>query len=106
MHNRTKAVAIPSDVKKAVEKRDNYMCIFCKETRNVHGEAHIIARSQGGLGIEKNLVTVCRKCHDLMDNSQARSLYVEKAKEYMKSIYPDWNEHDLVYNKWDRLKYN
>ena len=41
-----------------------------------------------------------------MDNSQARSLYVEKAKEYMKSIYPDWNEHDLVYNKWDRLKYN
>ena len=106
---RTKATDIPPQVKKAVEERDSIdgvlCCIFCKTPYNVHGECHVIARSQGGLGVEQNLVSACRKCHSLMDNSIYRDYYINKAKEYLKSIYPDWNEESLIYNKWKGFKY-
>ena len=109
MNKRTKATSIPPKVKQAVEKRDSIngvpCCIFCKTPYGVRGEAHVIARSQGGLGVERNLVCVCRACHSRMDNSQARSMMVQIAKEYLKSIYPDWNEEELVYNKWKGFKY-
>lgn len=105
---RTKATDIPPEVKKRVEERDSIngtpCCIFCGSP-NARGEAHVIARSQAGLGVEKNIITVCRSCHNAMDNSQASVLYVARAKEYLKSIYPDWNEEDLVYNKWKDVKY-
>lgn len=104
MHKRTKAVAIPAKIKKTVEERDNKCCIFCGSP-NARGEAHVISRAQGGLGVERNLVCACRNCHSAMDNSQARPLYVSKAKDYLKSIYPDWNEKDLIYNKWKGFKY-
>lgn len=105
MHKKTKAVAIPTKVKKAVEERDNHCCIFCGSP-NARGEAHVIGRAHNGLGIEKNLITVCRSCHSQMDSSQARSLYVAKAKEYLQSIYPDWNEEELIYSKWKGLKFD
>ena len=110
MHDRTKKTSIPPRVKKAVEERDSIngvpCCIFCKTSRNVHGEAHVISRAQGGIGVEQNLVCCCRHCHSLMDNSEYRDIYVAKAKEYLKSIYPDWNEEDLFYNKWKGLTYD
>lgn len=106
---RTKACEIPPEVKKLVEKRDSIngtcCCIFCGSP-NAKGEAHVIGRAQGGLGIEKNLVSVCRECHGKMDNSIYRSLYIEKAKEYLKHIYPDWKEEDLIFNKWKGFKYD
>ena len=105
-HRRTKATDIPPKVKKAVEQRDSIdgrpCCIFCGSPE-AKGEAHVIARSQGGLGIEKNLGTVCRECHRAMDNSQARNLYIAKAKDYLRSIYPGWDEKDLIYDKWKGL---
>lgn len=103
MNARTKATSIPPKIKQAVEERDNHYCIFCGSP-NARGEAHVISRAQSGMGVEKNLITVCRSCHSKMDNSQARPLYVEKAKEYLKSVYPDWNEEELIYNKWKDLK--
>lgn len=98
MHRRTKAVAIKPEVRARVEERDNYCCIFCG--RAGRGEAHFINRSQGGLGIEENLLTVCRDCHIQMDNGQATKLYRAKAEQYLKSIYPDWDKSKLVFNKW------
>lgn len=87
MNKRTKATSIPPKVKKAVEKRDSIdgvpCCIFCKTPYGVHGEAHVISRAHSGLGVERNIVTVCRKCHAAMDNSQLRPLYIERAKEYL-----------------------
>lgn len=107
--NRTKATSIPPKVRKAVEERDSAdgvpVCIFCGSP-NARGEAHVISRAQGGLGIERNTVCVCRHCHSLMDNSTYRDVYVGKAKEYLKTIYPDWNEEELVYNKWKGFKYD
>lgn len=99
MHARTKAVAITPKVREAVEERDGHKCIFCG-SHEARGEAHYINRSQGGLGIESNIVTVCRKCHGEMDNGKNTKLYREIAKEYLKSKYPDWDESKLVYNKW------
>ena len=108
-NRRTKATDIPPKVKKVVEERDSIdghpVCIFCGSP-NAKGEAHVISRAQGGLGVERNLVTTCIKCHALMDNSTSREYYVNRAKEYLKSIYPDWNEEELIFNKWKGLKYD
>lgn len=98
MHKRTKAVAITPAVRQAVEQRDNGQCIFCG--RPGRGEAHFINRSQGGLGVEENILTVCRECHNQMDNGQAIKLYRDKAEQYLKSKYPNWNKSQLVYDKW------
>lgn len=97
MHKRAKAVAITPQVRAKVEERDNYCCIFCG--RPGRGEAHIVNRSQGGLGIEQNIITVCRFCHNQMDNGQAIKLYRDKAEAYLKGIYPGWDKRDLIYKK-------
>lgn len=94
---RTKALAIKPKVKAAVEKRDGGACIFCKKPGK--GEAHFIARSQGGLGVEENLLTVCRPCHDKLDNSTNRKNMIAEAREYLKNIYPYWEESLLIYKK-------
>jgi 5-methylcytosine-specific restriction endonuclease McrA len=95
---RTKACEITPQVREAVEKRDNHCCIFCG--RYGRGEGHYINRSQGGLGIEENIVTVCRECHRQMDNGLNTQIYREKAEKYLKSIYPNWDKSKLVFNKW------
>lgn len=98
MQKRTKAVAITPEVRQQVEERDGHCCIFCG--RPGRGEAHFVNRSQGGLGIPENIVTVCRPCHAAMDNGQATKLYRQKAEEYLRSKYPDWDRSKLVYDKW------
>lgn len=97
MHKRTKATAITPKVRQAVEERDSYCCIFCG--RRGRGEGHFIKRSQGGLGIEENLITVCRECHYQMDDGLASELYLEKAESYLRSKYPGWDKESLIYKK-------
>ena len=97
---RTKATSIPPKVREEVEERDGHKCVFCHTPDGVRGEAHFIRRSQAGLGIPQNLLTVCRKCHRQLDEGPLKEVYREVAREYLKSKYPDWNENDLVYNKW------
>lgn len=94
---RTKACEITPKVREAVEERDGHCCIFCG--RPGRGEAHIVRRSQGGLGIEQNIVTACRWCHHQFDEGKDRGLYMYRAINYMKEHYPDWNISDLVYHK-------
>ena len=95
---RTKACEIKPKVREEVEERDNHCCIFCGSP-NARGEAHIVRRSQGGLGIPENLLTVCRYCHRQLDEGHDRELYMNRAINYMKEHYPDWNMSDLVYKK-------
>ena len=94
---RTKACETKPKVREAVEKRDNYCCIYCGKSGR--GEGHFIKRSQGGLGIEQNIITVCRWCHHQMDDGKDRALYIAKAEKYLKDHYPDWNVSDLIYHK-------
>lgn len=98
MHRRTKALDIPAAVKKAVWERDGHCCILCGSPYAMPN-AHYIARSQGGLGIEENVVTLCITCHSRYDNSADRKYIREEIKAYLMSKYPDWDETNLIYKK-------
>lgn len=94
--------SIRTMTKKRVYERDQKCCIFCGAPGLP--EAHYIPRSHGGLGIEQNIITVCRPCHDKLDNSTQRQQMLKEAAEHLKSFYPDWNERNLIYDKWHKDK--
>lgn len=100
MHRRTKALGISKKVREAVYARDKHCCILCGSPYAMPN-AHYIARSQGGLGIEENIFTACMKCHRQYDNTPDRSVLRGVIREYLKSQYPDWEESKLVYRKWE-----
>ena len=106
MHKRTKALAILQSVKKAVAERDTFggwtCCIHCgtpapSDNITAYSNAHYIPRSQGGLGVEENILTLCPNCHGLYDNSPVRAELKEEFTEYLKSKYAGWNEQNLIY---------
>lgn len=102
MHKRTRACNISQKTKIIVFQRDHGQCIFCNQKGLP--EAHVISRAHGGLGVPQNIITVCRACHDKLDNSTSRQQMLEAAKKYLKGIYPNWNESYLVYDKWHKDK--
>lgn len=101
---KTKAVAISQEVKRRVAERDEIdgwtCCVICGSPNGLP-EAHYIARSNNGLGIEENIVTLCRPCHYRYDfgDREERAEIKETLRQYLKSKYPDWNEERLVYRK-------
>lgn len=98
MHRRTRALDISKAVKDRVWERDGERCILCGNPQATPN-AHFIARSQGGLGIEQNIVTLCRQCHNDYDNSSLRPLLREEIRDYLQRQYPGWEEASLVYRK-------
>ena len=84
-------------VKAKVFQRDNGRCIICGKP--AAPEAHVVPRSQGGLGVEENIVTLCRDCHRRYDQSAEREAFGKAIREYLVSIYPGWNEENLIYRK-------
>lgn len=99
MHKRTKALAIPYEVKAAVYKRDDRCCVWCGRPGSPN--AHFIPRSKSGLGIEENVLTLCPLCHQLFDNGAAKDRRRMAAyfREYLKAHYEDWDESNLYYRK-------
>lgn len=102
---------IPQVVKERVWERDEKSCIICGNKINVMPNAHYIPRSKGGLGIERNIVTLCteltpNKCHRRYDfgTRKERKEIGEKIKKYLMSKYDDWDESKLVFKKWDDYK--
>ena len=100
---RAKATDIPQSVKEAVWERDNHRCVLCGSEK-ANPWCHLIARSQGGLGIEQNVISMCDNCHRRYDNTTDRKSIKAFLIEYIKGFYPDWNEQDVVYDKWSMLK--
>lgn len=94
---RTKATAIPREVKDEVWERDGW-CVYCGEPFSLPN-AHFIARSQGGLGVKENILTLCSACHRRYDQSPDRKAMREYFREYLKSKYPNWDESKLIYRK-------
>nr|DAR05108.1 MAG TPA: 5-methylcytosine-specific restriction enzyme A [Caudoviricetes sp.] len=97
---RTKAIGISPSVKRKVWARDKERCIFC-QSPYAAPEAHYIRRSQGGLGIEQNIFTACRRCHRRFDEGtkEQREQMKRWAKSYLQSKYAGWKEEGLVYKK-------
>ena len=111
MNKRTKATAISDKTKHEVIERDE-ICIFCKIGYHMPKEnyyelfikdpMHYIPKSLGGLGILQNLALGCRYHHQMVEhaNINHREEMQGIFKEYLKELYPNWNEKDLYYKKW------
>lgn len=95
---RRKACEIPKQVRMAVAIRDNGKCIFCGKAGI--SNAHLVKRSQGGLGIEENIFTACPECHYEEDFGKNSKEYEKKAERYLKSKYgASWDRKNLVFRK-------
>ena len=102
MSKRSEACSISIKTKQIVWDRDNQKCIICgKYVPMSNVNAHYIKRSQGGLGIPENIVTLCQNCHYEEDFGKNTQQYEDYIKNYLKQYYGgSWNEKDLYYNKW------
>lgn len=97
---RTKALDITKKTKLAVWERDNHRCIFCgKLVPWNNANSHFIKRSQGGLGIEMNILTNCIDCHHKFDDTPAREKMFQHAERYLRNKYRDFNIDNLTYKK-------
>lgn len=94
---RSKATDIPQKVKREVYERDNGLCIFCGKPGMPN--AHVVPRSQGGLGVPKNIVTACVECHRRFDSTTDRKIYLEAAKTYLRRFYGAYSESEVTYKK-------
>lgn len=109
MNTRTKALGISIAVKEAVAERDSFgghpCCLLCGSPAPVNNRlafsnAHYISRSQGGLGIEENIVTLCPNCHiNRYDQGAEREQIRGLLRNYLMAYYHNWDEKNLVYKK-------
>lgn len=96
MTRRTKALAISPEVKRRVLERDG-CCVYCG--RPGAPNAHYIPRSQGGLGIEENILTLCTACHQDYDFGPHREEMGDFFRKYLAQHYLGWDELKLYYRK-------
>lgn len=100
MHRQTKRTMIPAAVKDRVFERDHGRCVMCGRVCGLwDASAHFVARAQGGLGIEQNILTLCSDCHHRYDQTAERHQIREILRDYLKEIYPEWEESTLIYKK-------
>ena len=104
-HRQTKATGILPRVRYRVLERDGKCCILCGRPWYLE-IAHYIGSAQGGMGIEQNLVTLCKNCHMEYDNGDYRQIHGQSIRDYLKANYKGWNEKKLVYNKYDWVTEN
>ena len=104
---RAKALAISPDTKDKVWERDEGRCVWCRLSGKHSGwpgmpEAHYIPRFKGGLGIEENILTLCRPDHELFDHGtpETRAFMKQELGNYLKSKYPEWDETKLIYRRY------
>ena len=102
-HSRTKACEISPDVKRIVYKRDG-RCLMCGSgVREENACCHLIPRSQGGMGVEKNILTLCQKCHREFDEGPDREYWTNWFNWYLTGIYGPIERSEVVYDKWEAI---
>ena len=100
-HKKTKATQILPEVKEIVYQRDHGICVACGKPCTIKDAcSHVLRRSQGGMGIIKNIVTHCQDCHRKYDTNDKKT--VEKTMHYIKNTYPDWEREEMRYKKYGR----
>lgn len=110
MRKDTKARDFDRKAKIAISERDSIdgwpCCVYCGAAAPqplAYSNAHYIARSQGGLGDERNGLTLCPICHRRYDQTTERMKMREFFRDYLQSKYEGWNEEDLIYRKGTNL---
>lgn len=110
MNKRSKACQFDRKTAEAIVNRDQG-CMFCNlhyhlensllADRSVFDIMHIVNKSHGGLGVIQNGAQGCRYHHSLMDdgNKGFHEEMLQMAKNYLISIYPEWTEESVTYNK-------
>lgn len=101
MNRRAKACAISQRVKTKVYERDNGICIYCGGQGAPN--AHYIRRSQGGLGIEQNIITLCIRCHKKYDEYKDNNIKLV-IESHLTMHYGKIDKSKLIYNKYKWLK--
>lgn len=106
MRKDTKARDFDRKAKMAISERDSIdgwpCCVFCGAAAPAPlawSNAHYIARSQGGLGIPENGLTLCPGCHRRYDQTTARGEMRGYFRQYLSELHEDWNEEALIYRK-------
>jgi 5-methylcytosine-specific restriction endonuclease McrA len=106
MRQDTKARDFNLATKKAISERDSIngwpCCVYCGSAAPAPlawSNAHFIARSQGGLGVVENGLTLCPKCHHAYDQTTRRAELREFFREYLEEKHMDWDEDSLYYEK-------
>lgn len=101
MQKQTKATSIKPETKHRVWMRDSECCVWCgRWVPEYYASAHFIPRARGGLGVEQNILTLCRDCHREFDQGTNRKELEQAFREYLNAMYENWNEKDLVY-RWE-----
>ena len=100
---KTEALKIDTETYNKVYERDKG-CIICKtkiHDKIIEGNYaplechHFISRAKLGMGIEENLVMLC-KYHHIEETT-----YRQQIEQYLKGQYPHWNKERLVYKKYE-----
>ena len=95
---RAKACDITKKVKDLVWERDGHKCIICGSPY-AFPNSHFVRRSQNGMGIPENIVTMCQRCHMMYDQGPERELIAAYTERYLRSKYQNWNKEKLIYKK-------
>ena len=94
---RSQSCDISNKVKLAVWERDHHRCVLCGNPQAMPN-AHFISRFDGGLGVEKNILTLCLECHRQYDQSAQRNHLQVELEAYLRGCYKDWNKQELIFN--------
>lgn len=87
MSKRTEWTSIDKETRKYVLERDGNKCLVCG-SRNFLTLAHIfVNRSHGGRGCKENLVCLCVRHHEILDNyiGEREKELSEKISAYCKN---------------------
>lgn len=82
MSDKKRFVDIDNKTRNYINERD-VRCIICKSNYNLQIAHVFINRSHGGKGCKENLVLLCSRCHQIMDNPLGKKQN-ELSKEYLK----------------------
>lgn len=88
--------------KPRILKRDNYRCKRCRNKfdairLSVH---HIIPRDEGGSNEDSNLITLCVKCHDIIEAKEYRTRDEIEDDLYKVKIFYDVPPRTDEWYKW------
>jgi hypothetical protein len=93
----------PADTRARIRRRDGG-CIFCQHFGSSGFPptqiAHYVARSHQGLGVEENGALVCAYHHQELDNGKNSEPLKWFFRSYLENQYKDWNEENMIYDKW------